>query len=43
MPCLMAFWDEVALPASVVGPRDLAPLIRAVSDFNSEGICSLLI
>jgi hypothetical protein len=41
-PCLVEFWDEVAFPSGVVGPCDLAPLIRDVSDFKSEGMFSLL-
>src|ERR1700730_15484132 len=37
-PCLIALRDDFSLPSGVVGPRDLEPLIRAVSDFSSEGI-----
>src|SRR6266446_6029124 len=37
-PCLIALRDEASFPSAVFGPCDLAPLARAVSDFNSEGI-----
>ena len=30
-PCLRLFREEMALPASVAGPLDLAPLLRAIS------------
>ena len=33
-PCFRAFWEDLALPSGVVGPWDLAPLARAVSDFD---------
>ena len=39
-PCLREFRDEASFPSGVVGPWDFAPLIRDVSDFRSEGICS---
>ncbi len=32
----MAFWEDFALPAGVLGPRDLAPLMRADSDLVSD-------
>jgi hypothetical protein len=28
--------DDFSFPSGVVGPRDFAPLARAVSDFRSE-------
>jgi hypothetical protein len=41
-PCLREFRDEASFPSGVVGPCDLAPLMRDVSDFKSEGMFSLL-
>src|SRR6266403_4837212 len=38
-PCLIALRDDFSLPSGVVGPRDFAPLARAVSDFRFDTIC----
>jgi hypothetical protein len=32
---LIALRDDISLPSAVVGPRDFAPLVRAVSDLVS--------
>jgi hypothetical protein len=37
-PCLKEFRDDFSLPSAVVGPCDLDPLARDVSDFSSDGI-----
>jgi hypothetical protein len=38
-PCLMAFWEERALPAGLVGPVDFLALARlAASCFSEMGI-----
>src|SRR6266478_3767378 len=37
-PCLIALRDDFSLPSAVVGPRDFAPLARAVSDFKFDTI-----
>ncbi len=34
MPCCVAFCEDASLPSGVVGPRDLAPLVRADSDLR---------
>src|SRR5438132_5092896 len=41
-PCLTELRADFWRVSGVFGPRDLAPLIRAVSDLNSDGILLLL-
>ena len=33
-PCLRLFYEDMALPSAVMGPFDLAPLIRAMAAFD---------
>ena len=42
-PCLRAFCEEWALPRAVRGPRDLAPLRRAVARLRAESERTFLI
>ena len=42
MPCFKALPDDFARVSAVLGPFDLAPLMRAVSDCSCDGIVFLL-
>src|SRR6266576_2191410 len=35
-PCLIALREDFSFPSAVVGPRDFAPLVWAVSDFKVD-------
>ena len=37
MPCLRELREDFSRVSAVLGPFDLAPLARAVSDFSCEG------
>src|SRR5260221_1244666 len=40
-PCLRELREDFSRVSAVFGPLDLAPLARAVSDFNFEGIVGI--